>query len=110
MFFLLCDCGHLALQAPEVYESKEYSCTDVFALGMLIYFLFTGERPYAGAVDAAHVQRLITDGKRPDLSKLSVQYQELVRRCWEHGVYHLVALGMCLTMRKTPRSASGWRM
>ena len=47
-----------------MYESKEYSCTDVFALGMLIYFLFTGERPYAGAVDAVHVQRLITDGKQ----------------------------------------------
>ena len=78
------------MQAPEVYESKEYSCTDVFALGMLIFFLFTGERPYAGAVDAVHVQRVITDGKRPDLSKLSVQYQELVRRCWEHGMHHIV--------------------
>ena len=72
-----------------MYKSKEYSCTDVFALGMLIYFLFTGERPYAGAVNE-HIPGLVLAGKRPDLSKLSVQYQELVAACWEHGVYHIV--------------------
>ena len=92
-----------------MYAHKEYSCTDVFALGMIIYFVFTGERPYAGAVDAVHVQRLITDGQRPDLSKLSVQYQELVRRCWEHGVYRIV-FWVCLTLWQTTQSASGWRM
>ena len=67
-----------------MYESKEYSCTDVFALGMVIFEIFTGERPYAGA--AALIKQAIMEGKRPDIGKLASQYQELVARCWEHGL------------------------
>ena len=74
------------MQAPEVYEHKDYSCTDVFALGMLIYFMFTGERPFANAI-SEEIPSLVKAGKRPDIRKLVVQYQELVTRCWEHGMY-----------------------
>ena len=34
-----------------MYEHKDYSCTDVFALGMIIYFMFTGKRPYADDIN-----------------------------------------------------------
>jgi serine/threonine protein kinase len=73
------------VQAPEVYESQEYKYTDVFALGMVIFFMLTGERPFAKAVDAADVQLKVTRKERPDLAKLPVEYREMVSGCWEHG-------------------------
>jgi serine/threonine protein kinase len=75
------------VQAPEVYEHKEYKYTDVFALGMVIFFMLTGERPYPTAVDAADVQLKVTQKVRPDIAKVPVEYRELVSRCWEHGMY-----------------------
>ena len=69
-----------------MYEHKDYSCTDVFALGMIIYEMFAGEAPYTDAANELQVQRLVTDGVRPDIKKLPIQYQKLVAGCWAHGV------------------------
>jgi serine/threonine protein kinase len=69
-----------------VYEHKEYKYTDVFALGMVIFFMLAGERPFADVGNALHVERQVSDGKRPDITKLPVEYRALVSRCWEHGV------------------------
>ena len=68
-----------------MYTHKEYSCTDVFALAMIIYELFSGERPYAGAFNE-EIPGLVKAGKRPDIKKLPIQYQKLVQDCWGHGV------------------------
>jgi hypothetical protein len=57
----------------------------VFALGMVIFFMLTGERPYADAINALHVERQVSDRKRPDISKMPVEYRELVACCWEHS-------------------------
>jgi hypothetical protein len=51
---------------------------------MVIFFILTGERPYADAVDT-QIPTLVVTGQRPDSTKLPVEYRDLVARCWEHG-------------------------
>jgi hypothetical protein len=78
------------LQAPEVFKTKgkEYKYTDVFALGMVIFVVLTGERLLADVIDDAHVQMRLNTGKRPDVTKLPVEFQDLASRCWQNGMFH----------------------
>jgi serine/threonine protein kinase len=89
------------VKAPEVYEHKEYKYTDVFALGMVIFCMLTGERPYADAI-VDEIPLLIKSGKRPDTAKLPVEYRYLVSRCWEHGM--VVCLVGLVSLHRTPQA------
>jgi hypothetical protein len=67
-----------------VYDCRDYSCTDVFAFGMVVYFVLMGERPFAEAIPE-EIPSLVKAGSRPDVTKLPMEFQELVSRCWVQG-------------------------
>jgi hypothetical protein len=69
-----------------VYLRHDYSCTDVFALGMVAFVLFTGRHPFAER-RPEEIPYLVQCGARPDVKRLPVPYQALVSHCWEQGMH-----------------------
>ena len=52
-----------------MYLRHDYSCTDVFALGMVVYVLFTGQHPFAER-RPEEIPFLVQRGARPDVKRL----------------------------------------
>ena len=76
-----------SIQAPEVYgEHSDYSCTDVFALGMIMYEIVTGKRPYAGLRNDQVLAKILSGKPPADITVLPEQYRDLVTRCWARSL------------------------
>jgi serine/threonine protein kinase len=53
--------------APEMYEEKGYSeKVDIYAFGMCMLEMATGEYPYSECKNAAQIYKKVTQGLRPD--------------------------------------------
>ncbi|PFH44720.1 hypothetical protein AMATHDRAFT_72209 [Amanita thiersii Skay4041] len=68
------------------YQGPEYTThSDIFAFGMTIIEIFTGQEPFAAVKQDFRVMRLIRDGKRPNMPQ---EIQEiplltkLIEDCW----------------------------
>ena len=78
--------GTAGYVAPEALgEPAIYTCTDVFALGMIAYELFTALPLYPG-VNVAIVSQLVLDNVRPEIpSTVHASYRVVIESCWRHG-------------------------
>ena len=53
--------------APEMYEEKGYSeKVDIYAFGMCLLEMITGEYPYSECKNAAQIYKKVTNGLKPD--------------------------------------------
>uniref|UniRef100_A0A915Q1R5 Protein kinase domain-containing protein n=1 Tax=Setaria digitata TaxID=48799 RepID=A0A915Q1R5_9BILA len=76
--------------APEVFKTNELTeATDVFALGITFYEIFTGNLPYF-SMSPEHIRAELVAGHRirPDTSdnELPKNVLNLMRRCWHTDV------------------------
>uniref|UniRef100_U9T2I4 non-specific serine/threonine protein kinase n=1 Tax=Rhizophagus irregularis (strain DAOM 181602 / DAOM 197198 / MUCL 43194) TaxID=747089 RepID=U9T2I4_RHIID len=77
--------GVMPYMAPEVLRGKPYTqAADIYSFGMIMYFVATGQQPFA---DCAHDNVLafnICKGIRPEINKLEIpeSYINLMERCW----------------------------
>jgi hypothetical protein len=77
--------GTPAYQAPEQLAGKEVSkASDIYALGLVLYELFTGRRAFE-ATSAAELAEMQTSGTPPSLSShvegLSESIERIIQRC-----------------------------
>ena len=60
-------------RSPEEYMNiQQTAATDVFALGSLMYYLFTGQRVWEGMLSSKYrnkVRKWIIEGKRPEIKE-----------------------------------------
>jgi hypothetical protein len=74
-------------KAPEILkeeESKETEQSCVFTLGMTVYTLFSGKKPFCEDNEEVAVGKIIT-GERPDLSEYEEKMSEfisIIEWCW----------------------------
>lgn len=62
--------GTPEFMAPEMYEEKGYSeKVDIYAFGMCLLEMFTGEYPYAECKNAAQIYKKVSQGIKPDCLK-----------------------------------------
>jgi serine/threonine protein kinase len=78
--------GTLAYMPPEAFDHavEATNATDVYAFGVLLYELWTGEVPWAGLGDAAIIPA-VTAGKRPEIPAscpLPPAMHCLIELCW----------------------------
>ena len=79
--------GTMPYMAPEQIEGRIVDArTDIFALGIVLYELATGERPFAGESSAMLMTAILRDDPRPVVdrrSDLPSAFGRLVLRCLE---------------------------
>ena len=77
--------GTLQYMAPEQLESKDTDeCTDLFALGAIMYEMATGRRAFAGASHASLIAAILTAEPAPMASLnplVSAGLERIVRKC-----------------------------
>ena len=80
--------GTAGYVAPEALgEPAIYTCTDVFALGMIAYELFTALPLYPG-VNVAIVSQLVLGNVRPSIpTTVHASYRAVIESCWRHGAW-----------------------
>jgi serine/threonine protein kinase len=106
--------GTWEYMAPEQFDSRYgsiASATDVWALGVILYQLLSGERPFSGAV-RDHVRELVCRGPVPPVSgiRLDVVGRRLLRvsrRCLEKHPGHRFATAEALADALRDAAAPG---
>jgi tRNA A-37 threonylcarbamoyl transferase component Bud32 len=76
--------GTLCYIAPETLNDEQPTKkVDVFAFGLILYELLTGERVFPKDANAARICRLQTDNVRPPIPDfIDGHIAELIRQCW----------------------------
>ncbi|RHZ74584.1 hypothetical protein Glove_220g17 [Diversispora epigaea] len=77
-------CGIIPYMAPELFKYQPYSyASDIYSLGMIMWELTSGYRPFH---DQEHGPKLILDildGKRPEITEDTPEcWANLMKRCW----------------------------
>ncbi|POG64521.1 kinase-like domain-containing protein [Rhizophagus irregularis DAOM 181602=DAOM 197198] len=80
--------GVLPYVAPEVLNEKPYTqASDIYSLGMIMYFIATGRPPFDGRKhDEDLANRIMSvDDFRPEINEQIVPkcYIDLMKRCWD---------------------------
>ena len=76
--------GTPEFMAPEMYEEKGYSeKVDVYAFGMCLLEMVTGEYPYSECTNAAQIYKKVTQGIKPDcVSRVQdTEVIDLINKC-----------------------------
>ncbi|RHZ43856.1 hypothetical protein Glove_851g7 [Diversispora epigaea] len=76
--------GIIPYMAPELFKNQPYSyASDIYSLGMIMWELTSGHRPFH---DQEHGPKLILDildGKRPEITEDTPElYANLTKKCW----------------------------
>ncbi|RHZ61735.1 hypothetical protein Glove_346g125 [Diversispora epigaea] len=79
--------GVIPYMAPELYKNEPYSyASDIYSLGMIMWHLTSGHRPFH---DREHGPKLILDildGKRPEITEDTPEcWANLMKSCWYSG-------------------------
>jgi serine/threonine protein kinase len=78
--------GNLPYIAPEVLQGQDYTQkADIYALGIIINEVFTGERPFHNVFcDKLNLILDICNNKRPDIHKnIPKSLVHLLNKCWD---------------------------
>ncbi|RHZ61598.1 hypothetical protein Glove_346g195 [Diversispora epigaea] len=76
--------GIIPYMAPELFKNQPYSyASDIYSLGMIMWELTSGHRPFH---DQEHGPKLILDildGKRPEITEDTPErWSNIMKRCW----------------------------
>jgi serine/threonine protein kinase len=77
--------GTLPYMSPEQLQACRLDrCTDIFSLGVLLYEMATGQRPFLGASDIQISSSILRDAPRPVIelrTEFPTGLQKLLDRC-----------------------------
>lgn len=78
--------GSYRFMAPEVFEHKPYDqSVDVYAYAMIVYWLFSGVRPFVNLREGVDAVKAATEKKRPPVSLIKeLKMQAIVEQAWSH--------------------------
>jgi Tol biopolymer transport system component len=106
--------GTVGYMAPEQVRGQETDgCSDIFALGVILYEMLAGRRPFLGE-SPVEIMNAILKEEPPDLTEASSDIphllEKIVRRCLEkkpeHRFQSASDLGFALDAVPTPRTPS----
>ncbi|POG66404.1 kinase-like domain-containing protein [Rhizophagus irregularis DAOM 181602=DAOM 197198] len=76
--------GVIPYIAPEIFKGAAFSKeSDIYSLGMIMWELTTGCKPYSNIEHDIHLMYEIIDGRRPEITDdTPVCYANLMKKCW----------------------------
>ncbi|RGB33736.1 kinase-like domain-containing protein, partial [Rhizophagus diaphanus] len=76
--------GVIPYIAPEIFEGSEFSKeSDIYSMGMIMWELTTGCKPFANIDHDANLIYKIIDGKQPEITNDTPEcFANLMKRCW----------------------------
>ncbi|RIB11622.1 kinase-like domain-containing protein [Gigaspora rosea] len=76
--------GIMSYIAPEVFRKKQYSfSSDIYSLGMIMWQLTSGHRPFCDREYNVDLALSICDGSRPEITEDTPQcWNVLMQKCW----------------------------
>ncbi|RGB41516.1 kinase-like domain-containing protein, partial [Rhizophagus diaphanus] len=78
--------GVLPYVAPEVLKGGKYTqASDIYSLGMLMYFIATGKQPFYNRAHDHYLAISIYEGVRPEINEPEAPkcYIDLMKKCWD---------------------------
>jgi serine/threonine protein kinase len=77
--------GVIPYIAPEIFKGSAFSKeSDIYSLGMIMWELTTGCKPFANIEHDISLIHKIVDGVRPEITEDTPQfYADLMKRCWD---------------------------
>ncbi|RIA93799.1 kinase-like domain-containing protein, partial [Glomus cerebriforme] len=77
--------GVIPYIAPEIFKGSEFSKeSDVYCMGMIMWELTTGCKPFANVEHDIHLILKILDGARPEITEDTPEcYSDLMKGCWD---------------------------
>ncbi|MBL98288.1 MAG: hypothetical protein CMM06_01230 [Rhodopirellula sp.] len=73
--------GTCRYMAPEIGKGNYGNQIDIYALGIMLFELLTGDIPFDGECDAEILTKHLTEA--PDLTKVPLEYQSAIRKALE---------------------------
>ena len=83
--------------APEVFKGSPFSKeSDVYCMGMIMWELTTGCKPFSNVEHDIQLVYKILDGERPEITEDTPEcYANLMKSCWNHNILQLYQI-VCL--------------
>ncbi|GBC07616.1 hypothetical protein RclHR1_07580004 [Rhizophagus clarus] len=77
--------GVIPYIAPEIFKGSAFSKeSDIYCVGMIMWELTTGCKPFANVEHDTHLVYKILDGERPKITEDTPEcYVNLMKRCWD---------------------------
>ncbi|PKC12167.1 kinase-like protein, partial [Rhizophagus irregularis] len=77
--------GVIPYIAPEIFKGSPFSKeTDIYSLGMIMWELTTGCKPFANVEHDINLIFKIFDGERPEITEDTPEcYANLMKSCWD---------------------------
>ena len=78
--------GKFPYMSPERIKSRDTDRrTDIYALGVMLYLLFTGELPFTADTDAALLHKIVTERPRPpsELCEIDPRIEQIILRAMQ---------------------------
>jgi serine/threonine protein kinase len=77
--------GVIPYIAPEIFSGSKFSkASDIYSLGMIMWELTTGCKPFANVEHDISLIYKIIDGKRPEITNDTPEcFASLMKRCWD---------------------------
>ncbi|RIA91096.1 kinase-like domain-containing protein [Glomus cerebriforme] len=77
--------GVIPYIAPEIFKGSAFSKeSDVYCMGMIMWELTTGCKPFANVKHDIHLVYKILDGERPKITEDTPEcYADLMKSCWD---------------------------
>ena len=77
--------GVIPYIAPEIFKGATFSKeSDIYSMGMIMWELTTGCKPFANVDHDTNLIYKIIDGERPEITNdTPEQYADLMKRCWD---------------------------
>ncbi|GBC47821.2 kinase-like domain-containing protein [Rhizophagus irregularis DAOM 181602=DAOM 197198] len=103
--------GVIPYIAPEVFKCFKFSKeSDIYSLGMIMWELTTGYKPFANVEHNVNLIYEIIDGKRPEITNDTPEwYANLMKKCWDSNPLKRPDIReVCCTVTKWYQLTSEW--
>ncbi|GES89968.1 kinase-like domain-containing protein [Rhizophagus clarus] len=81
--------GVIPYISPEIFKDSSFSkASDIYSMGMIMWELTSGCKPFANVEHDVNLIHKILDGRRPEITEDTPEFfANLIKRCWDNNPF-----------------------